>query len=299
MGASNTLKVIGIGDNVCDKYVHLGTMFPGGQALNFSVYTRMLGADASYMGVFGDDAMAAHVIKTLRELHIETSRCRQYSGENGCARVTLDRGDRIFLGSNRGGVAGEHPICLTKEDLDYIGGFSLVHTSNNSHFEGPLAAQLARITETGAALSYDFSGQWIDEERVAQAAPYASYAFLSCGAVTSREAEAICRRMHEAGCRMVIATRGSLGAMLFDGRGFYEQPPELVEAVDTLGAGDSFAAAFLLSFTESLEREAVRMREDENVYQRELRKALKKGALFASETCLIRGAFGRGIPYPE
>lgn len=24
------MKVIGIGDNVCDKYIHLKTMFPGG-----------------------------------------------------------------------------------------------------------------------------------------------------------------------------------------------------------------------------------------------------------------------------
>ncbi len=34
------MKVIGIGDNVCDKYIHLKTMFPGGQALNFSVYAK-------------------------------------------------------------------------------------------------------------------------------------------------------------------------------------------------------------------------------------------------------------------
>ena len=49
------MKVIGIGDNVCDKYEHLSMMFPGGQALNFSVYAKMLGAESSYMGVFGDD----------------------------------------------------------------------------------------------------------------------------------------------------------------------------------------------------------------------------------------------------
>ena len=43
------VRVIGIGDNVCDKYEHLKTMFPGGQALNFSVYAKLLGADASYI----------------------------------------------------------------------------------------------------------------------------------------------------------------------------------------------------------------------------------------------------------
>ena len=71
------MKVIGIGDNVCDKYIHLKTMFPGGQALNFSVYAKQLGADASYMGVFGTDQEAAHVVWTLDELGIEHGRCRQ------------------------------------------------------------------------------------------------------------------------------------------------------------------------------------------------------------------------------
>ena len=98
------MKVIGIGDNVCDKYIHLKTMFPGGQALNFSVYAKQLGADVSYMGVFGTDQEAAHVIRTLDELGIEHGRCRQYEGENGCARVTLEDGDRVFLGSNKGGI---------------------------------------------------------------------------------------------------------------------------------------------------------------------------------------------------
>lgn len=286
------MRVIGIGDNVCDKYEHLKTMFPGGQALNFAVYAKMLGADSSYMGVFGNDEVASHVIQTLDELEVEHGRCRQYEGENGCARVTLIDGDRVFLGSNKGGVAKEKPLDLTEDDLTYIKGFSHVHTSNNSHFD----SQLAKIAAAGVPLSYDFSGQWTDEERVARVAPYASYVFLSCGSVSSEEARDICRRMKEQGCRMIIATRGSYGAMLYDGKDFYEQPPKLVEAVDTLGAGDSFAAAFLLSFTESLEKEPERMKED-GFYQSELKKAMEKGAEFASQTCLVRGAFGHGVTF--
>lgn len=55
------------------------------------------------------------------------------------------------------------------------------------------------------------------------------------------------RRMKKAGCRKIIATRGSHGAVYYDEEQFLVQPPKLVKAVDTLGAGDSFAAAFLLS----------------------------------------------------
>lgn len=289
------MRVIGIGDNVCDKYVHLKTMFPGGQALNFAVYARMLGADASYMGVFGRDGVADHVIATLDELQVEHGRCRQYDGENGYARVTLVDGDRVFLGSNKGGITKEKPLDLTEEDLEYIKGFSHVHTSNNSYFD----SQLAKVKSTGVPLSYDFSGQWKDLEKVAAVAPYADFVFLSCGSVSEEEAKEICRNMKAAGGGKIIATRGSYGAMYYDGLSFYAQPPKLVEAVDTLGAGDSFATAFLLSFTESMEKEPERMKEDKVFYEAELKKALEAGAEFASKTCMVRGAFGHGKAFEE
>lgn len=290
------MKVIGIGDNVCDKYVHLKTMFPGGQALNFAVYAKMLGADASYLGVFGRDEVAEHVIATLDGLGVEHSRCRQYDGENGFASVTLVDGDRVFLGSNRGGVAKDHPLELTEEDLAYIRGFSHVHTSNNSYFN----SQLAKVKAAGVSLSYDFSGRWRDEAFVAEAAPYADYAFLSCGSLPLEEAQEVCRKLFAAGCGRVIATRGSDGALYYDGADFFEQPPELVEPVDTLGAGDSFATAFLLSFLESLERAGKEMAEDRSRYEEELRGALQAGAAFSAKTCMVRGAFGHGKEFqPE
>ena len=284
------MKVIGIGDNVCDKYEHLKMMFPGGQAMNFAVYAKMLGADASYMGVFGRDEVADHVIATLDELQVDHSRCRQYDGENGCARVTLVDGDRVFLGSNRGGITKEKPLDLTEEDLEYIKQFSHVHTSNNSHFD----SQLAKVKSTGVPLSYDFSYRWNEPDRVERVAPYADYAFFSCGSITEEEAMEICKQMYAAGIPKIIATRGSYGALYYDGEGFFSQPPKLVKALDTLGAGDSFAAAFLLSFTESMEREPEKMRDDRSFYENELKKALEAGAEFASKTCMVQGAFGYG-----
>ena len=55
------MKVIGIGDNVVDDYQHIQTVFPGGNALNFSVFASMLGCDSSYLGVFGNDSNAEHI----------------------------------------------------------------------------------------------------------------------------------------------------------------------------------------------------------------------------------------------
>ena len=62
------IKVIGIGDNVCDQYYPAKIMYPGGQAMNFSVYAKMLGAQSAYLGVFGKDRVAEHIISVLDEI---------------------------------------------------------------------------------------------------------------------------------------------------------------------------------------------------------------------------------------
>ena len=97
------VSVLGFGDNVVDKYEHIKTMYPGGNCVNFAVYAKMFGAKRSaYMGYFGNDAEAEHVMYALDDIEIETVKCKQLEGENGCARATLVDGDRVFLINNSG-----------------------------------------------------------------------------------------------------------------------------------------------------------------------------------------------------
>lgn len=63
-----------------------------------------------------------------------------------------------------------------------------------------------------------------------------------------QEAVAVLREKAE---RCVI-TRGKQGALVVDQAGTLEVPPHLVEAVDTNGAGDMFAGAFLYGITNGL-----------------------------------------------
>lgn len=284
------MKVLGIGDNVCDKYLHLKQMFPGGQALNFSVYAKLLGKDSAYIGVFGTDEVAKHIQNTLNELKVDYKNSRIVPGENGYAKVNLVNGDRVFLGSNKGGVLKENPIILNDKDLKYIKDFSIVHTSNNSYFDD----QLYKIYDLGIPISYDFSLQWKDEGRVKKVSKYLTYGFLSCGNLPEEEVKDICRKIYSLGCKIIIATRGSLGAFIYDGKEFFLQPPKLVETIDTLGAGDSFATAFLLHLTETYESDSNKMKTDREFFLKNLKIAMEKGAEFASKTCKVYGAFGYG-----
>jgi len=52
--------------------------------------------------------------------------------------------------------------------------------------------------------------------------------------------------------RSFAITRGKHGSLLYDGESLIEVKPTLVEAVDSLGAGDMFAGAFLYGLTEGM-----------------------------------------------
>ena len=176
------LKVIGLGDNVVDKYEHIQTMYPGGNALNFAVFAKRLGIDAAYLGAFGSDAAAAHVQNSIGKIGLDVSHCKHYEGENGAARVTLKDGDRVFLGSNKGGVLREKGLNLTAGDLEYIKQIDVVHAGLYGYTE----LELPRINELGVPISFDFSSDFT-EEKINEVAPLVNYAFFSCSHLEQAE----------------------------------------------------------------------------------------------------------------
>lgn len=289
------VKVLGLGDNVCDIYLNERTMYPGGQAVNFAVYAGMLDVKSDFMGVFGNDAIAGHVKASLDAHSVGYSHCRSYAGENGFARVMIVDGDRVFKGSNKGGVIQKHPIRLEKEDLEYADGFDLIHTTNNG-FTDDLLPDLHVLSPF---VSYDFSYRWNEEDRVDRVCPYIDFAFLSCSDLSDEATEGLCGKLHEKGCGVVTATRGSKGATVYDGHHFYRQLPDYVIPVDTMGAGDSFATAMLVTILKKLEEESEANWEDPEIRMKILPVALKTAAAFSAKTCLIKGAFGGGVQVPD
>ncbi|WP_066051872.1 fructoselysine 6-kinase [Robertmurraya korlensis] len=279
------MKVIGFGDNVVDKYVDIQTMYPGGNTLNFTVYAKQLGCDSAFMGIFGTDLAAAHNQDTLKKMGVDTSHCKVVEGENGYATVDLVDGDRVFLRSNNGGISNTSKFKLTPEDLEYIKTFQLLHSSKYSYIEN----ELTNIQSTGVPISFDFSDDFT-EEYIEQVAPLVDYSFLSCSHLDETEVRELLKKVHSLGSQIIVGTLGSKGALLYNGTSFYSQVPKLVEAVDTLGAGDSFITAFLLNY---VSRSASSEEEDR------IQESLRKAAEFAAKTCMVEGAFGYGLKYEE
>ena len=284
------MKLIGIGDNVCDVYLNMSEMFPGGQAMNVAVFAKEQGVKSAFMGVFGDDEVAAHNQKILSELGVDHSHCRHYHGANGFACVNLIDGERVFLGSNKCGVLRDFPLILTNDDLTYISQFSVAHISNNAYFDD----QIEKLFKLGIPISYDFSNQWINNikwlESIAQ---FCTFGFLSLPDDSSlKEIREYMEQIHSFGCKMIIATNGSKGAYFYDGKSLIFQPSNYVKAIDTLGAGDSYASTILVNYFKSLEDNLSEMSNDYEYYVAKIKNAMEKAASFSANVCLCNGAFG-------
>lgn len=286
----NSYKVIGIGDNVVDKYVHQGIMYPGGNALNFCAYATMCGMESAYMGKFGSDEVARYIQQVLDELKIDRSRCRSYEGENGYARVTLENGDRVFLGSNKGGIAKEKAWDFSAADLDYIRQFAVIHTSLNSYIEQDLTV----LRKSGVPVSYDFSVRWNDEY-LQQVCPYIDIAFLSCSHLTPEEREREMRKAQRLGAKVVVGTVGEDGSYALTGDRWLYQPAVTTDAVDTMGAGDSYITAFLVELIRNSKDGRIDFGQEDELL-RQIKASMDKGAEFAAKICRVNGAFGFGTP---
>lgn len=284
-------RIIAIGDNVCDKYLSRGKMYPGGQCVNTCVYAKLNGAQSAYLGKYGRDAVASCVQNTLKQIGIDDSHCRRYEGENGFALVTLKGNDRVFLGSNKGGIAKEHDYDFKAEDIEYIKGFHLIYTNLNSYIEKDLKS----LGETGVPIAYDFSVRWTDEY-LEKVCPYVTVAILSCAHLTAEEREKEMRKVQSHGVSVVLGTVGEDGSyVLYKDNFLYASAVHADDVIDTMGAGDSYFAAFLCSLLETSESGAIVEGTDDSMMER-LKEAMRKGAVFAAKMCAVEGAFGYGVP---
>ncbi len=284
-------RIISIGDNVCDKYLSRGKMYPGGQCVNTCVYAKMNGMDTAYLGKYGSDEVAEYVQKILAQLEIDDSHSRRFHGDNGFALVTLQNNDRVFLGSNKGGIAKEYPFDFTPEDMDYIKQFQLIYTNLNSYIED----NLMELKETGVPIAYDFSTRWTDEyfEKVC---PHITVAILSCAHLTTEKREEEMKKVQAYGVPIVLGTIGEDGSyVLYQNEFIFAPAVHADDVIDTMGAGDSYFAAFLCSLLEDSKTGQLVEGTDEVMITR-LKTAMNRGAEFSAKVCALEGAFGYGTP---
>jgi fructoselysine 6-kinase len=248
-------------------------MYPGGNALNVSVFARRNGASASYVGAVADDR-AGHLIRAaLAAEGVNIERLRVVPGQTAFCVIGHDDGDRIFIRSELGVSRFE----LDAHDLASISQHDAVHVSRSSGLDHRLAELASHVP-----LSYDFSTRR-DAAHIAAVAPHCFLASFSGSDLTARAADHLAAEALTQGAEWVLVTRGADGAFLAHRDGSVRVAAERRTVVDTLGAGDTFIARVLVGLVAQEATDAL----------------MADAARCAADTCESNGAFGYGLPLPD
>lgn len=213
---------------------------PGGKGANQALAARRAGADVRMTGAIGTDSVADNAVSLLKAGGVDLSGVRTIQGPTGCAFVFVDQNSEnqivIIAGAN-GAVGVEHAQAMkvTRDDV--------------------LLLQLECPTETVAAAAKHAKQN--GAKTIANLAPYKSlddqvFKDIDYLILNESEADQLAKDLQlkssavndisaETGCA-VIRTLGAHGIEAIDEQSrTFSLPGIKVDAVDTVGAGDTFA----------------------------------------------------------
>ena len=219
------MRVLAIGDNVMDIYLDSKRMFPGGNAVNFSVMaTRIPEVTSGYLGNFGNDNLAELMKSTLKTFNVNIDHCKNLKGESGYSLVKVVNGDRKFLASNRGG--GLNQGIKISDDKDYINAMDLIHLSVNGN-----GKEIINYISK-PKIVYDYS-DFSNENEITLTIDNVDLACFSVGNVSKDRVVELARQLQRMGNyhTILLFTMGKQGAMVFTGNRCYYQSAQLTNHI--------------------------------------------------------------------
>lgn len=232
-------RFVALGDNCVDHYRTLGVRAAGGNAVNVAVNWARAGLRSAYMGAVGPDADGELVRAEVAAQGVDVSRLRTLPGATGVTLIELTAdGERQLVEEAFGVTADYRPSA---DDLDAVAGAAIAHCSSLSGFEEAVGG----LAQRGVRVSCDFSTRHRrDGLRDVEVA------FYSWESTADDGARALLRDALAGGATVAVVTCGRHGSLAGSDGELVFVPAEQVEVVDTLGAGDSYIAAFLQALLE-------------------------------------------------
>ena len=211
----------------------------GGQAANVAAWVAALGGGARFLGKRARDPAGRILAEELRARGVELAGPEVESATGTVVSVATPDGARTML-SDRGVSTGFAP-----EELDsaWLDGCEWLHVPGYSLVRSPLRETALAAAALAPRVSVDLSstaaigeaGLERFRETLASLAPRIVFA-------NEAEAELVGRIDAET----VVVKRGALGCVVLSAEGRDELPAVPAVVVDSTGAGDAFAAGFLL-----------------------------------------------------
>ena len=255
------MKVLSFGEILWD--IIKGNAYIGGAPFNLAAHLSRMDIDTAFVSAVGDDILGASALEVMRSYTMDCSMVRTVPGRpTGTVIVEL-------------AVDGQPEYTITEEvawdgiDIDSAGRSMVGITSWDTLCFGTLAQRtpanrdtLAVIVSLAGAseIFYDvnlrqhyYAREWIE-----QSLHWATIVKLNDDEIrmlgnllyekTETEAECARRIMDGYGIRHILVTRGENGAGIYSDEGYADADAPQVTVIDTVGAGDSFSAAFLAAY---------------------------------------------------
>ena len=223
---------------------------PGGSPMNVAVALSRLGHDAHLLTRIGEDARG----DTIRA-HLEASGVRLTSGSS----VPAPTSTALARLDANGAATYEFDLLWDPRPVGLPEGVDAVHTSSIAAVLEPGAATvldvLHRYRET-ATISYDPNARptLMGDPASVRVQVEATISLSDVVKASdedvawlygTEDVEDVVDSWRELGPALTVLTRGDEGAVGFSESGRVQVSPVVVDAVDTVGAGDTFSAGIL------------------------------------------------------
>ena len=267
----------------------------GGAPANFASHAAILGGSVRIVSAVGDEGHGRGAVEVLRSHGVDTQLVQTIPGvPTGTVGVQLDLAGepRFTIHEN---AAWEH-IAWTPQIERVIGDSDAVYFGTlgqrgvKSRETIRRAMAFAKAANTPRLLDVNLRAPWFDDATIRESVQLASILKLSdeelgpvshaCGVAAGGASEHVLREiLQHARLDLVIMTCGAEGALLVSRDGVVRQPGIPVKVCDTVGAGDAFAAAFLMGILQELPHDEI----------------LRSACARASLVCSLPGAVPRGL----
>jgi ribokinase len=216
----------------------------GGSAANTVYCLAKMGFQSGIVGKIGRDDDADFLIREMRTIPFHSLARNQWTGT---AFIVLgsSRDRTILLLPN-----ANQTLVWADLDLDFIGSFSMMHLTSLPGEGLKLQARLAGELSGRMRISLDPGEIYVRQGLIALTSLLSRCEILF---ITEAELQILTglpmldaiAAIQSTGIEIIVIKKKAAGAYIVQGAETWDLPAEIIQAKDTTGAGDVFAAGFL------------------------------------------------------
>ena len=298
-----------ISTNNVDIYYQKKKAFAGGIAINVASYLCRAGHKASYCGWVGNDALGKLQLDALIAEGVDTQYTHVVDIQQDWCKIKLEEGNNRVFTCGDSAISGQMKFKVEDVEHGQTGEYDFIYSNIECEFEPDAWKKLG---ESKVPVCYDFSTYWDrgPVNMIAESKDIVDYFYMSLeGRKEEKDPEAFLKECVEKyNAKIALATLGTKGSILYNGRKFYKQKAYLVDTVDTMGAGDMFLTTFTVRYIEDKKRLDKVAKEvgwnktspdyleiEDSIIER----ALSEASMCAAANCMLPGALQYSIDFDE